>query len=117
LGANSHVLLIRDEVDPEVTELDERVHERLGAPREAVVAPDEDNVDFALARQVEELLIVWPVGVRAARVIDKLVGDGEPPAVGVGAQLRELGLRVLTLVEGRDARVDRGAAGALCVFS
>ncbi len=75
-GRGVDVLLKRNEVNSEVSELVEGVDECLGRAGEAVVSPDEDDVDLSLSDVVEEELVVGSVFVRACGVVHVL-GRGQ----------------------------------------
>src|SRR3954447_15446312 len=90
-------------------ELSKRVHECPRRAGEAVVAPDQHDIELALARRLEEPLVPWSALGRAGGVVDELSDDGEAATLGVLAQGPELGLGVLAAVLGRDPRVEAGA--------
>ena len=110
-GRGVDVLLVADEVDAERPELHERVDERLGRAGEAVVAPDQDDVDRALAHGLHEALELRPVVVGARGEVDELDGDLKAAARGVLAELAQLGLGILAAIVGRDPGVKGSAPG------
>src|SRR3954453_23530792 len=87
-------------------ELAQRVDQRPGRAGEAVVAPDQGDIELALARRLEELLVPRPGLGGAGGVVDELADDAEAAALGVLSQGPELGLGVLAAVLGRDPRVE-----------
>ncbi len=108
-GRGVDVLLKRNEVNAEVSELVEGVDECLGRTGESVVSPDEDDVHLSLAYVVEEALVVGAIFIRARGVVNVFVDDVEPSTTGVLPQLQKLGFGVLAFVEGGDPGVDGDA--------
>ncbi len=108
-GRGVDVLLVGDEVHAERPELVEGVDKGLGRAGEAVVSPDEDDVNLSLAYVVEEELVVGSIFCGAGRVVHVLAGDVEPSTAGILPKLEELGFRVLAFVEGGDSGVDGDA--------
>ena len=91
---------------PARLELGERVDQRPGRAGEAVVAPDQDDIELPLARRLEKPLVPRPHLGRAGGVVDELADHAEAAALGVLAQGPELGLGVLAAVLGRDPRIE-----------
>src|SRR3954453_15033346 len=104
-----HVLLVADERYAPRLELAERVDQRPGGAGEAVVAPDQHDIELALTRGLEEPLVPRPRLGGARGVVDELADDAEAAALGVLAQGPELGLGVLAAILGRDPGVQAGA--------
>src|SRR3954447_21709250 len=90
-------------------ELAQRVDQRPGRAGEAVVAPDQHDIELALARRLEQPLIPRPRLDGARGVVDEFPDHAEAATLGVLAQGPELGLGVLAAVLGRDPGVEAGA--------
>jgi len=99
-GRGVDVLLKRNEVNAEVSELIEGVDEGLGQAGESVLSPDEDDVNLSFSDVVEEALVVGSLFGGACGVVHVLAGDVKPSTTGVLSKLEELGFWVLAFVEG-----------------
>src|SRR4051794_24344979 len=95
-----HVLLVADEGDTSRLELSKRVDQGAGRASEAIVAPDEHDIELALARRLEELLVLGPRLSGAGGAVDELADHAEAATLGVLAQRTQLGLGVLAAVLG-----------------
>ena len=103
-GRGVDVLLKRNEVHAEASELVEGVDEGLGRAGESVVSPDEDDVHLSFSCVVKEALVVGAVFVCACGVVNVFIDDVEPSPAYVLSQLQKLGFGVLAFVEGGDTR-------------
>ena len=59
----------------------------IGGPGEAVVAPDEHDIDLPLSDRLEEPLVAGAIVRRAGRVVDELTHDLEPAPLRVLSEL------------------------------
>jgi hypothetical protein len=76
-----------DEVDAEALELRKRVDELAHRAGEAVVPPDQQDVELPAAGGLEHGAVLGAVVLGAARMVDVLVRDREAAPIGVLAQL------------------------------
>jgi hypothetical protein len=97
-GRGVRALVVADEVDAQALELGERVDQLAQGAGEAVVAPDQQDVELPPAGGLEHGAVLLAVVAGPAGEIDILVRDGEAAPLGVLAQLPQLRLRVLPSV-------------------
>lgn len=105
-GRGIHPFLVAHEVHAQGLELLQSIDEGLGGAGETVVTPDQDDVYPSLPGGVQESSVLLTLLRRAGGVVDELLDDVESPCLGVGPELAELGLGVLSRIVGGDAGVD-----------
>lgn len=108
-GGGVGSLAVADEGDAQALELGQSVDELAQRSGEAIVLPHQEYIELPPACILEHGSIALTVVLGTAGVIDVLGHDGEASTLGVLAQRQELGVGVLSAVDGRDPGVDGGA--------
>src|SRR5262249_53741920 len=100
------VLLIGDEVDPQVLKLLQGVDQRLGRARKPIIPPDEHHIDVALPRRLHQPPILRAIVLESTGIVNVLPDNQNPPPHHILPEPHSLGLWRLALIKGGDPGIE-----------